>query len=123
MKKGSIYYKAWVNVKTYSGDDRTAVIVEEWHVTHVTSKVIYLVQKVDKVTWVKKSRKHFDYGFEDSAKIPSYYKMKVFPGQTSKQHELYTTKKAAIRSTLPKIKAIQKRVAKLLADTEKQVKS
>lgn len=62
MKKGDIYYKAELIIES-AIQEKCYVELEEWHVTKVNSGMIYLTQKLDKVTWGKLSAKNGDFGF------------------------------------------------------------
>lgn len=61
-KKGTVRYQAH-----YFGDKPE---IEEWVYRSKRNDSGYMVNKIPNITWVKKSRKHFDYGWADN--IPHY---------------------------------------------------
>jgi len=77
---------------------------ERWHSSQCPpEKRAYFVQKVPGLTWVKKSKKHFDYGWAKN--ILSYYRREVRLGKGELPYGLYTTKLQAARAELKDTKA------------------
>lgn len=101
FKKGMVAWSCW----TLDGK----VDWEEWILRsfrrgnktssgYQPSQRAYFVQKIPGITWVKLSKKHFDYGWAKS--IPSYYRKSAYVKDGKLPFNLYSTKLQAARAEL-----------------------
>lgn len=101
IKIGDKFYSICLIIES-SRTDKSILEVEEWIVTKVNSSGIYLKEKLDVVTWGKLSSKTGDYGFLPNT--PSYCKKFIPLGETFESKDLYKTKIAASKASLPLVK-------------------
>lgn len=114
LKKSDILYKC--RVDEYEG----RIELEEWHVTNVDKRGIFLTEKVDKITWGKRSRSHGDYGW--LSPIDKLYRDKLNPDEDYKKKNYHKSKAAAHRSVLPELKRKANKLNAMVRRLEKKVK-
>ena len=87
-----------LNIYLYRVDveDSGTCVLGIYIVRTIRGGYAYAVEKVQGVTWIKKSKKNGDYGWDDS--INKMWRSKIKEGE--KFHNLHTTKLAAYRYTL-----------------------
>ena len=69
-KVGQILFQAWTDVDPDT--NRLSGGINEYQVRTIKGGHVYAIQKEKGVTWVKRSKKHFDWGWSDN--IPYYYR-------------------------------------------------
>lgn len=117
MKKGDILYKAWVSIG-WVRKEKSEVEFEEWHVTHVDSRGVFLTEKRPS-TWGKLSRKHGDYGWLPNP--PDDCRDKIPAGSNYKEKGYHKSKSAAYRSCLPEVKQRIKEFQSIQRKIERQI--
>lgn len=106
---GKIEFEEWI-VRSIQNRTRRGIIIYKYK-----RIVVYLVRKIKNVTWVKRSKRHFDWGWAKN--IPSYCRMKFYldeDGLADSWRLPYTTKLQAARACLQSEK-------EMLAEHEKHL--
>jgi predicted transglutaminase-like cysteine proteinase len=119
MKKGDVFYKAWLNLESCLSE-RCSLEVEEWHVTKTDKNGTYLTQKVIGITYGKKSTTNGDFGF--LSPIHSIYKDFIKPSENIIDKKYFKTKVSAFRSVKPVLDRKQKEIQKILNRVNKSIK-
>ena len=115
-----MFYSVSVNIES-SRTETSTLEVEEWIVTKIVPLGVYLKQKIERVTWGKLSTKNGDYGFLPNTD-PIWRKF-VGVDEEFKDKELFKTKTAAMRSSLPWLKKKANELNRLVARVEKLSKN
>lgn len=127
IKKGDIYYKAYLGLES-SISENCSLDIEEWHVTKINAVGIYLTEKIDGVTWGKLSTKHGDFGFLPNINGAYFKKMitndvnKIIVGERLVSQGFFKTKIAAFRSIKPIVEKKSKELIRLLNKVNKAIK-
>ena len=114
IRKGDIFYKAWVYL---DHKDPSSIELDEYHVTHINKYGIYLTLK-NASTWGKKSNKKGDYGWLSN--ISPYYREKL-ESEDYKSQNFHKTKSAAYRSVMPEMKKYKRDILRLYTKLEKDI--
>lgn len=118
VNKGDIFYKAWLNIESCQ-TEKSTIEIEEWVVTNFNKNGIYLTQKINRITWGKKSTKNGDFGFLEN--IDSIFKEHISPGEIPLSKLFFKTKVGAFRSSKPIIEKKYKEIKKLLVKVNKEI--
>lgn len=117
LKKGDILYKTFLSLET-ARDEKVTLEVEEWHVTSVNKNGVYLVQKIDRVTYGKLSSKNGDYGFFD--KINPIFKDHLRDGDYKKR-DYHKTKLSAYNSSMTELKRKQRELSSIIGRVQRSI--
>ncbi|WP_298983388.1 hypothetical protein [uncultured Roseibium sp.] len=90
VRVGDQYWHAYYN------EDADKIEWCDYRVRTIRGGYVYAIQKVDNITWGKRSKKHGDFGWLKS--IPSYCRERWRVGE--KSDYLSKTKSAALRNAL-----------------------
>lgn len=117
LKKGDILYKAWLSLESCR-EDKCSIEVEEHHVTSVNKNGVYLVQKIQGVTYGKLSTKTGDYGFLKN--IDNVFKTLIKDGDYKKR-DFHRTKISAYNSSMTELKRKQKEINALIGQVTRSI--
>ena len=84
-KVGQELYSCWADC------DTGRINVSVYKIRTIRGGYVYAILLLKYVTWVKKSKKHYDWGWDDS--IPGWLRRKVKVGE--KFTDIFTTKRQA----------------------------
>lgn len=115
LKKSDILYKC--RVDEYEG----SIELEEWHVTKVDKRGVFLTEKIERITWGKRSRTNGDYGWLSS--IDKLYRDKLQPGEDHKKRNYHKSKSSAHRSVLPELKRKANKLNSMVRRLEGKLKA
>lgn len=119
IKKGQIFYKAWINVES-NLKEKSTVEFSEWHVTSCNAGGIYLREKCFS-TWGKLSKKNKDYGWLPLSSFAKQYCVKHFISEEELKKYFSCSKSAAYRKVLPEAKKYKKDATRILTQIEKAI--
>lgn len=119
VEKGDVYYEVSLILES-ARTEKCTLEVEEWIVTKVVPLGVHFTQKIPGITWIKKSSTNGDYGF--ATNVDRIWKKFVPSDKTFADYDLYKTKAAAARSSLPLLKKKSNELNRILARIEKMVK-
>lgn len=92
-KVGRIYFAC-------TAKENGGVEMDEWHVRTVKAGKATAILKIQGITWVKLSTKHFDWGWAKS--IPSWMRW-TWPANEPTGLRFYTTKRQAYKGALHEV--------------------
>jgi hypothetical protein len=118
VKKGDVFYKSWLNLESCQ-TQKCSIEIEIWVVTRVNIHGINLTQKIDKITWGKKSTKNGDFGFFEN--IESYYRDHIKNSNELQLEGYFKTKSGALKFIKPKLDKKFKELLTLVNKVNKEI--
>lgn len=118
IKKGDVFYAAWLSLETMQSE-KCSIQIEEWIVTSSNKNGVYLTQKIERVTWGKKSTRNGDYRFLDN--IDPLFKKHIKNPNDLKSEGLFKTKISAFRSIKPILDRKFKELQRLVNRVNKEI--